>query len=560
MFYTNLNIFGIITFEPSSYQKIIKTIKDSRAYVSYIDTKKDTGNINRRYESYVVLKQAAYTFNAPRRNKDKNITSIYSSIMPASVSQDQIATFLNEHGMHDDYEYDYDIKHKDEHSFVATHIVMPIEHSVFNTALDLDNRFEFLNRQYLNEDFLLKNYQRFILLPFLGKYEDNFVKPIVIANVYDVGIITIQISIGFSKDQANISTTEPNSILLKDVEFYELKENYKSRDFWKRDKVGDATMYQILDYYTKQLEFICKKLELKKQSEKQIAWVFGDFAPNKRPDHKDFVNNNKKLFVSHLINAHKQALDTITDEDIDEILENSLIQKYKSMHFYCSEVISLLSFSYSAFHEDAVLNLKDAEKDLKKQGIYNDILIELYKENSLFTMFEFLRFYELTFIKRFYALKLLNKMSKKMIKSLKDYNSIRHEFNSLKINYDQQLLFKSYGSPMKLYGKLLEKSGTEKIVEKVEKLFTNAREDINGSRELAIKQSETYILIMTSLLTVLLGYRGIKYLVEDILVNLPFGIGTIFSLHPLRWTFSFWMILLISMVLLNIYRYKAIRT
>jgi hypothetical protein len=559
MFYTNLNIFGILSFEPNSYQKIINSIKESRAYVSYVDSSKEKGIINRRYEKYVMLKQAAYTVNAPNRNKDPKINKIYTTLMHPSITHEQISNFIKEHGMHDDFEYDYSIQHKDQHSYVATHKIIPIEHSVFDSALDLDNNFEQINRQFLSEDFLLKNHQRFFLIPFLGKYEGNFVKPIVVANVYDVGIITIQISIAASKQKIEISSTEPNSIQLNDVEFYQAKENYSSRDFWNRDKVGNITMYQILDYYSKLLKLICKKQELQTQPQKQIAWVFGDFEPNKRSEHQDFVDKYKGLYVSHLSNAPKKVIEKMTGAYLDDYLDKAKIQKYKTMHFYCSEVISLLSFSYSAFHADAVSQLKEDEKELKKEGLYNQVLGELYKEYSLFSMFEFLRFYELTFIKRFYALKLLNKLSSNSIKSLKDYNSIRNQFNSLKINYDQQLLFKSYGSPMELYGSLLEKSGTDKIVEKVEKLFTNAREDVNSSREFSIKQSETYILIMTSILTVLLGYRGIKYLVEDLLVNLPFNIGTFFSLHPLRWTVSLWVVLVVCMALLNIFRYRAIK-
>lgn len=559
MFYENINLFGIITFEPSNYSNIIKLIKDSRAYVSYIDSRNDTGTINKRYENYVVLKQTAYTVNAPKKNQDPNIKTIYSTIMPSDISQEQIIHFMENHGLKDDFEYDYDIQFNDANSYIATHIVKPIEYSVFNTAIDLDNNFENLNRQYLNDDFLFSNYQRFILLPFLGKYEGKFVKPIVIANVYSAGIITVQVSIGLTKNKPKLPFDSPNSVKLEDVEFYTLKDSYSSRDFWIRDKKQNVSVYQILDYYTKQLEYICRKQELKIHSQKQIAWVFGDFERNKRPNHIDFVDKNKSLYVSYLINGKKQNVDRMTNDSIDEYLKNTIIEKYKSMHFYCSEVISLLSFSYSAFHEDATSRLTEIEKELKKEGLYDDVIGEIYKEECLFTMFEFLRFYELTFIKRFYALRLLNKLSKKSIKSLKDYNSTRNEFTSLKINYDQQLLFKSYGSPMNLYGKLLDKSGTEKIVEKVEKLFVNAREDVNSTREFAIKQSETYILIMTSILTVLLGYRGIKYLVEDFLVNLPFGIGVFFALHPLRWTVSLWIILCISMVLLNILRYNAIK-
>ncbi|MGV2941460.1 hypothetical protein AB5I83_17790 [Mesobacillus sp. LC4] len=558
MFYKNLNMFGILSFEQKHYKDVVQSIKDSRGYISYIDAKTDKGNINARYQSYVILKQAAYTTQAPKRNQDDKMNKMYTTLMPKSVNQEQVNTFLKEHGMHSDYEYEYEITHKDEHSYTALHQVIPIEHSVFDTALDLDDNFEKLNRQYLNEEFLLKNHQRFTLLPFLGKFEGNYVKPVVIANVYDAGIITIQISVGHAANVA-ITDSEPNLVVLEDLEFYQIKSNYSSRDFWKREKVSKGTIYKVMDYYMDQLEHICGNFNLVRNTEKQIAWVFGDFNPNKRFEHNDFVKKHQNLYASHLINAPKQLIERMTDEKIEEVLKTSQIEHYKSMHFYCSEVISLLSFSHSAFHQEAAGSLKEAEKDLRKQGIYNEMLIEQYKEQSLYTMFEFLRFYELTFIKKYYAIKLLNKLSRKTIRNLKEYNSIRNEFNSLKINYDQQLLFKSHGSPTLLYGKLLEKSGTENVVEKVEKLFSNAREDVSNAREHAIKQSETYILIMTSLLTVLLGYRGIKYIVEDILINLPY-IGTIFSLHPLRWTFCFWIALIFSMVFLNIFRYKAIKS
>lgn len=377
MFYQNLNVFGIITFDTSNYSDIIKKIKDSRAYVSYIDTKKDTGTINRRYENYVMLKQAAYTVNAPNRNQDPNITKIYSTIIPGNISQEQIDKFMENHGLQDDYEYDFDIQFEDDSSYVATHVVNPIEYSVFNTALDLDDNFESLNREYLNEDFLLSNHQRFVLLPFLGKYEGKFVKPFVIANVYSAGIITVQVSIGFTKNNPEVPNDSPNLIKLDNVEFYKLKDSYSSRDFWERDKKQNVTIYQILDYYIEQLGRICRKIDLKNHSQRQIAWVFGDFKPNKRPNHDDFVDKNKHLYVSYLNNAHKKIVDRMTNKSIDDYLENSLIEKYKSMHFYCSEVICLLTFSYSAFHEDAIRRLKDKEKELKKEGLYKEVLGEI---------------------------------------------------------------------------------------------------------------------------------------------------------------------------------------
>lgn len=560
MFYKNFNLFGMLTFDSAHYKKVIETIKASKAYISFIDSENNIGIVNPRYERYVMLKQAAYTREVPKKFKSKEKgLRIYSLITSPEIGIDKTHDFIEKHGIHDDFTYRYEIEEKSEEHYVATHVVHPIEYSVFNTALELDENFEQINWQYLREDFLLKNFQRFILLPFLGKYDGEYVKPIVIANIYDVGLITLQISVGVSDDKPKLTKDEPNHILLNEVQFYELKENYTSKDFWKREKVEKATMYDVLDYYSKQLINICKNYNLIKETDSQLAWVFGDFEINKRADHKSFVDKNTSFYISHLLNAPKSLMDKMSGDNLKEILEKSTIQKYKSMHFYCSEVIAVLSFSYSAFHAEAVSSIEEYKDELKKDGIYEEVLKEIYKEQTIFTMFEFLRLYELTFIKKYYALKLLKKLSNNNFKTLKDYNSAKREFNQLKINYDEQLLFKNYGSPMHMYSQLLVKSGTEKIVKKVENLFSDAREDVLNAREFTIKQSDTYILIMTSILTVLFGFRAIKFIIEDILINLPY-VGTFFAQHPLRHTVILWLILLGSMIALNIYRYISIKS
>lgn len=51
----------------------------------------------------------------------------------------------------DDFEYDYEITFKDDNSYVALPKVIPIEYSVYDTALDLDGNFERINRAYLLE-------------------------------------------------------------------------------------------------------------------------------------------------------------------------------------------------------------------------------------------------------------------------------------------------------------------------------------------------------------------------------------------------------------------------
>lgn len=79
---------GGLTIVPSKhYKEIVDTIKTSRGYVSYIDTKNNVGKINKRYENYVILKQAAYTTIPPNLSKDSNMNEIYSTITPAGVSK-----------------------------------------------------------------------------------------------------------------------------------------------------------------------------------------------------------------------------------------------------------------------------------------------------------------------------------------------------------------------------------------------------------------------------------------------------------------------------------------
>src|SRR5699024_12104962 len=107
------------------------------------------------------------------------------------------------------------------------------------------------------------------------------------------------------------------------------------------------------------------------------------------------------------------------------------------------------------------------------------------------------------------------KKKKKIYNTIKDYNTIRQKINNLKINYDEDILFKSHRSPKDLYSHILSKSGANSILSKVEILLDQTREDVSNIREHNINKSETYILIMTSILTVLLGYQGIKYIVYD---------------------------------------------
>lgn len=558
MFYKNLNLYGLLSFEANDYNKVIALIKNSRGYLSYIDSEKNVGKRNPRYESYINLKQAAYTraiMNNPSDNDE--VVKFYTLLSSnTQLSNDKLDDFIAKHGLIEDYEYEYNMEYEGEVDYVATHIVKPIEYSSFYTALEIDDQFERINRSHLDADFVLGNFQRFTLLPFVGKYNNELVKPLIIATVYDVGMITIQVSIGHSIKRPIIPDKEPNQFELSNVQLYKKHDKYTSKDFWEKDSVNTATIYDILDYYFEQLNVICTGIELLKESDNQLAWVFGDFENDKRPVHSKFVEENKSVYVAHLANTYKNYIDKMSVKNMNDILDEGAIVQFKSFHFYCINSISLLSFSHSAFKKEILSYSEKQLSEIKDKDIRNEVLEYLYIDHVEHYMFDYLRFYELTFIKKYYALRLLKNLTSNSFQSLKSYVSVREEFNFLKLNYDEENLFKSVGSPRATYTKLLEKSGTNNILDKVEDLFNNAFEDVKNKRNLVTTQLETYILIITSVLTVIFGYNGIKVLVYDILTNLPY-LGSVFSSHPLRWTVLLWIILLLGVGLLNVKRYKA---
>ncbi|TMU85860.1 hypothetical protein FGG79_11730 [Bacillus sp. BHET2] len=87
-------------------------------------------------------------------------------------------------------------------------------------------------------------------------------------------------------------------------------------------------------------------------------------------------------------------------------------------------------------------------------------------------------------------------------------------------------------------------------------MFIELKDDIDKQRDFQIKRNESFIFIVTSLLTVLLSYRGLKFIVNDILINLPF-LGLIINNHPLRYTVGLWGLLVAIMVYLNYLRQRS---
>ncbi|XRG80773.1 hypothetical protein V5E38_10915 [Rossellomorea sp. GAMAL-10_SWC] len=555
MFFKVLNAYNILSFNKEHYAKFTNLIKDSYGYTTYIDPNKTNGIVNPRYEMYLRLKQSAYTSNIlsdpPKEPLNRKLSMLLSN---KNIDQEKINKYLEQFGMQDDYKHNIEINNVDN-GIIITHFVDLIEEQILDKTKIIDNSIEGINRQFLSKNFIMKNQKRFTFLPFLAKIEDEYVQPIIIATFYDIGIVTLQISIAYETNKVeNPPKTTPQNVILSNVQFYESKKKYKSSDYYNKTTAKTLNLTQIFEYYQSYLKMLCGDY-FNDEEFYNYSWVFGDFASNKNSEHQKFIEQNKHLYYSYLRNANSELTFRMEEEKITKEIEVAQVFRMKGLHFYCTPFSSILSIGYTFFKDAVDESVKHIEKELKQENEYDKYVNELYKAYTLTHMYQHLRFYELTFIKRYYTSKLLNDILSGT-KNLKKFNQLKEDFNFVKLKFDEELILQSDGSPKELYKIILEKTGVNSLVTKCEKLLNDIRENINTNRETGIKNTELFVLILSTILTVTLGYTGIKLIVNDVLSNLP-ALGKYISIHPLRYTVSIWFTLVLLIVILNVLRINA---
>ncbi|MFJ1106748.1 hypothetical protein ACIKI0_27225 [Bacillus albus] len=568
LFYKVLNMYSVINYDKNLYEQVQKNIDESRGYVCYINSKKNTGKTNPRYEEYLRYKQALYTIhkpNTPTKQSD-NHNYHYEALVPSNIDIKKINQLHEKFGVQEDYINKYEITNEaKDGSYIAIHTPTPIEYLAYENLLQIDQKIERTNRFDLSTNFVMHNHRRYMLLPFLIKNEGKFTEAYAIANIYDIGIITLQITMTFEHKKV-ISTPEitPRNMKIPEVHLYKSKENYKSDDFWEKDIVSNINTDEIMAHYIEQLSKLSRITLKDDRLNRRINWVFGDFEKNKRSDTKDFIDKNKDLYTSYLLNGTKEQIDRYFSSEVEEILKGHEVYKNKQCIYMCSPIFSILTFGSSLFYEKAkeilenhereTVKQKAYENELRKQKAYDEQLNLILKEQTIINMFDFLRFYELAFIKKHFVRNLLQGSSNNQFTSPKDYNLLRKEFNFLKLQYDEDILFCSDGSAKELYKSILEKTETNALLKKSEELFKSIREDVVTQKEIKIKSNETNILFISSLLTIVLGYNGLKLIVNDILTKIPL-INQYVILHPLRFTVALWSILIFIMLYLNVKRW-----
>ncbi|WP_232539633.1 hypothetical protein [Bacillus toyonensis] len=547
-------MYSIMTFNKESFKDIQKNIKKSKGYISHIDSKTRTGNINDRYKNYLDYKKALYTIHKPFNpiKKKEGATYTFMPLVSDAIDRKKIEELNEKFGVQDDYINEYEIVREDQSgNYTAIHNITPIEYLAYDNLLSMDKALAILDSQSLSKNFVMQNYKRIVLLPFLIKNNEKYSEGYVIANIYDVGIITLQVTVTFEDNVVpSVPIDTPRKLKIPEVHFYKSKGSYTSNDFWEKTIRKNINVDDIMSYYVNQLSKLGKIKLTENSIDRRINWVFGDYQINKYNDHEKFINDNKQLYYSYLFNGNKAHMKRRLDSEVENSLTSIKIVRTKDHAYMCSPTFSILSFGYTAFHEEAKKLLEKDEKELKRLKTYNDQLMQIYKTRTLIQMYDYLRFYELSFIKKHFVRHLLKEISSNVYTAPKEYNAIRRDFNFLKLRYDEEILFDYEGSAKKLYKDILDKTNTTSLLKKAEDLFKNIREDVVTQKELKVKNNETLILIVSSILAIVLGYNGIKLIVNDLLIKVPY-IKFYVIPHPLRTTVVIYSLLIIIMVWLN---------
>ncbi|MEF7665059.1 MULTISPECIES: hypothetical protein [Bacillus cereus group] len=558
MFYKVLNMFSVIDFKKEEFELIQKNIEKSRGYVSYVDVQKGTRKNNPRYEKYLAIKQNLYSHYAPRRpiEQKSGFKHMYISLDSKDSDKEKLEKIKDKYGILNDYIIEYEILNGEiEGEYIAKHIYKPLEYVAHEKLISMDDNLMRLDKANLRDEFIMNNYKRFLLLPFLIKDGDNYTEAYVIANIYKEGVITLQVTLSFEHDKViAVSDNSPRQQIISEVHFYKSKQSYNTHDYWEKDIQKNITIDQIMRHCIRQLCELCKTEFKENDYERKITWIFGDYEMNKRANHQEFIEKNKKLYVSHLENGGKQFIDMMHSDDIDKVLQESKVFNRRELVYMCNSTFSIISNGSRIYRTQIEKYLKQEENHLKKMRVYDDRILQIYKDLTLKQMFDFIRFYELSLIKKHFVSQLLSSMSEKSVKTTRDFNLLRRDFNFLKLDYNEEILFKDEGTAKVLYSDILDKTNTSSLLTKAEELFKNIREDVLNHKEMEVKSNETIILIISSIIAVVLGYNGIKLIVNDILMNLPF-IGAFVSLHPLRYTLGIWGFLVFIMIYLNIKRW-----
>ncbi|NBI07577.1 hypothetical protein [Senegalia massiliensis] len=432
------------------------------------------------------------------------------------------------------------------------------ENLLFDRAEYISQYIENQERREIRDNFLSSKRQRFFLIPFLGKIKSEIIEPIVILTIYDVGILTLEVMIGHNEKKLTKIDDNDTHVDFYELKFYKKLSKYKLEDYFKYEilkssKNKDLGIKEVKKYYKDLIEQVSQVKIQDEEDFTQTSNIIGILNGDTQGNGIDkFLEQNIEKVYQYLTNSDKDILDFKVKKQIKNKLFEKAAFNNKSQLFIVNNSLSVHLFNDYILHKRIIDNYKEIGKELKE--IDKDEIFADKKDYIYESYHEILLFYEINLIRKFYAKKLLNDMSKMKDLSHEKLSRFMKELDFILLQFDEEILFRYDGSPKDLYTRSYSLCGAKRLVDKCKVISSNLALDMKNEEEVKERSYKNTILLFSTILSVLLSFSGIQSIVYNVLRHVTFnGKFKYFNEHPLRTTILIWLstFLIIVIIFIN---------
>lgn len=525
-----------------NYYDAVEKIKKSKCYTAYIDHTKDKGVTNKSYENYLKLKNYLYASKVSVTKKQ-----VFAKFVSSNVSEKEKKIVENSEMKIDDY-YTIDtevIEGSDVVSYISK--IKLTEDRVLNRSLKIDNWISKWENQFMTKGFMKDRKQRFILIPFLAKKDKTIVEPMVVLTVYDMGLMSLQYIIGYDLEELTSVSNNDTHIELEDVKVYKREKRYTEEDFFEMKNLGDCTVEVINRTYLEMINDITGSVVVKESIKGDTVNIIGDFKDKKKQDCNEFINKNSNKLYQLYTNIDSDIERCTSTKYMKEKLNQGIVMDRKNIQYYVNKILGLAIINDMIIDERIRDNLKKCESELKDDKVYDDIVFNDKKEIMYNLIWNLLKCYELSLLKKYYGNRIMLKIHNK--RDEKDLMEIKSNLDFVRINLEPEILFADEGSPKELYIDICNNSGSEYIIERCESLFRTLIDSQHALKEEKNKELKDVIMIITAIVTSIVSFVALKTISYEVGIRLGSLCGWCYLVdHPLKVTVIMWMIVNLVML------------
>lgn|GEM_PF-4482406 len=541
------NIFGysIIKFNPENYNQIVQKLHDTNLVLTHIShNNSENFYINKDFQEYLLYKNSLYMSEGIKTERD----SFYLFDVNLELINETVFNNLKKNFLRKD---DFSLSSTEEVSYVngskiliKYHNIHLYEEDLLDCSIQVDKAYYDIEEMCLTPNARHGSQERRMLLPLRIKHNGEYILNYIMITVFKEGIISLQICVqDFNDKQLQLSESTPRSIHFDEVTFYKNKKHYMFDDFWEEETFENISIDNILVEYKKRIINLINLDLYSNDNFNSLSWGIGDFSSFKNPykDYSAFYSRYKFNILQFLTNSDKQL--TENREEREEEIQSSKIRSDKDLSFYCNSFSSVFTL-----RSERMANIIEQDiAELKTSPYYKD---EYKRSASIYFLvanLNFMKFYEMSFVKKYFLKDLLNQISESEYRTIDEYNRMIKQLNTIKFNYDSDVIFFTDGSPKTLYERILERCNINDLEEKAENFLKLFKDDIQIIKDEKKNANELLLLTISSILTIVLGFTGILNIFKTILGKE--------NPNYIFYSLVVWGVLIILIIILNIRRW-----